>query len=262
MKITELQVEVMRKWTPETCVPPFDENAVNRNAGQWNYSQPNETKGKKHVYHPPKQTGVPNPARFDEFLEKRINSAGGTLLSQFEPRVEHDDGWWCYESESFDAARLPKKSGGPLAHENYGKPSFVTHFHGCKIEGLYSILECWDVPGKGLRASANKDQGDRYLSDGGEGVYGHRANKKSKAFEYSRWVPLFADGTYVRAYLEMECDVDWRVVRKHADQKIICSNQHALAAANGVIEPGVCPGGPAVYYAKCGSRSSLIKIFQ
>ena len=49
-------------------------------------------------------------------------------------------------------------------------------------------------------------------------------DNKEGVFDYARYSPIFADGSYVRAYVECLCDDDYRVSYKHKNQKVSMPN--------------------------------------
>ena len=86
------------------------------------------------------------------------------------------------------------------------------------MEALYSITANWDDDDGGLRSSSNKtEEGGRYNQKQKKkgvsvtGVYLHDEEEKYKIFSYTRFSPVFADGTYCRAYIEVVCDPGYRV---------------------------------------------------
>ena len=77
-------------------------------------------------------------------------------------------------------------SDGPHAEE--GKSQWVTAWHGCKLEALFSIMH----HGK-LRASSDKEgRGERYHPHA-PGIYCHEGKTQDKVWNYARFVPLFRD---------------------------------------------------------------------
>ena len=69
-----------------------------------------------------------------------------------------------------------------------------------------------------------------------------------KVKHYTRWVPLFGDGTYVRMIIEVEVDRNYRVRYNHHDQKVQMSNADALLhhLTPGSIHEGML--GPSIFY--------------
>ncbi len=87
-----------------------------------------------------------------------------------------------------------------LAHEDWQKA-----WHGCKFEGLYSILYSG-----ALRGSFSKDRGERFF-EGAPGVYVHSDVNKDKAEDYIRWVTFCNNGVFWASKLEVEVDRQRRV---------------------------------------------------
>ena len=81
--------------------------------------------------------------------------------------------------------------------------------HGTKVEGLYSILADVEQPGGGLKASVDKDAGQRYNKDKA-GVYFYELDNAYKCQSYSRWTPLTNDGVMYRVFLHCDCDRSYR----------------------------------------------------
>ena len=76
-----------------------------------------------------------------------------------------------------------------------------------------------------------------------KGVYFHTERHKQKALSYATFAPIFGDGTFIRVILECDCDLNYRKVYKHQDQKI--------QTANGECDPvpgEEYKGGPSVFY--------------
>ena len=121
----------------------------------WNFGQPHETRGRKQVFHPHLQDGIPDIKKISKFFELRTNSDGSTLLSKFEDPVwipdvtvgEH----WFYKFKAYDGSKLPSKSNGPWAWQTRGEPDWMEMCHGVEVEGLYSILADFHEPRGGLR---------------------------------------------------------------------------------------------------------------
>eukprot|EP00969_Alexandrium_andersonii_P076470 3371595-Alexandrium_andersonii.AAC.1 len=60
----------------------------------------------------------------------------------------------------------------------------MTCAHGTKLEAVYSILAGWNDKEGGLRASEDKDQGQRYNANA-KGVYFHKWELNYLAANYS-----------------------------------------------------------------------------
>ena len=211
-----LQDAVLRVDQPTEGVPPFVQERAADKPGMWNFGQPYETRGKKQMFHPHLQEGVPDINKISKFLELRTNSDGTSLLSKFEDPVLISDltvgEHWFYKVKAYDESRLPSQSHGPWAWElKDEKPDWMEACHGLKFEGLYSILADFQKPRGGLRGSSNKTgEGHRYNADArgreARDIYFHEWTQRPLAKAYARWCPLCSDGNYASAYLE--CKVD------------------------------------------------------
>ena len=217
------QIEQFKTWTPEEGVQPFDRVKAAGVPGHWNFIQPQEYKGKNQEFTPMVTYAEPNHADIDRWLDSRVNSEGNTLRSQFDAPIVHKDGWLEYRNSSYDESKLPKKSLGPFAYENNGKPVWNDYYHGIKVEAAYAVLSDWNKRKAGLIASSDKDQGQRYnlLK---KGVYFHERKHLDSCFSYARWSPLLGDGTYVRMYVQVKVDRNYRVSYKHPNQKVQIAN--------------------------------------
>eukprot|EP00973_Karenia_brevis_P052073 7232502-Karenia_brevis.AAC.1 len=76
------------------------------------------------------------------------------------------------------------------------------------------------------------------------------------AINYSRFCPLFGDGTYFRCYIKARVDRAHKVRYGHNTQKIQMSNalaetltpEHAENVGWDSESAGAMPGGPSIYY--------------
>ena len=105
--------------------------------------------------------------------------------------------WKEFEDKGGEQALSPY-SNGP--HAVKGRSEWVTAWHGCKLEGLFSIM----MHGK-LRASKDKGRGEQY-SPNAPGVYCHEEATKYKVWNYARFVPMFKDGFFWSAMWELKVD--------------------------------------------------------
>ena len=214
------------------------------------------TKEKNQEFTPLLTEGVPQLSKLEEFFRARPTSKGRSCWENFGEPVKHETvpglsngGWWFLPNKDFDAACLPVSSAGKYAYEKWNKANWVKRWHGIKFEGAYSIVSDWNEPWGGLFASTDKDAGHRYLEQT-PAIYGFGDEHSKGCEQYARYVPLFNDGTYVSAMLEMLWDDNHRVKNYHKTQKTNTSNLHAPHhRATRDQEPSVCPGGPSVYYA-------------
>ena len=104
----------------------------------------------------------------------------------------------------------------------------------------------WNSPQGGLRASGDKDSGERYNLDK-KGVYFHDEGYLGHIYSYSRFAPVFSDGNYVRPYLECKVDRAYKVNYKHRNQKVQKANRDCDYETHHSLWPGA-PGGPSIYY--------------
>ena len=167
----------------EVLIPIFSIPDSAGVAGHWNYLQAAVTRARRRqMYTPTRLPGVPNIAHFMRFLELRTDAHGRDLLSLFHPPVEMKPGLWAFHNRAFDPEQLPTRTAQPWYGNDYStEPEWVTRFHGIKLEALYSILSDWDSPHGGLRASSNKDLGQRYNSNA-RGVYFFEPKNGQRAF--------------------------------------------------------------------------------
>ena len=130
-----------------------------------------------------------------EFLHLRPGKDGqpvSTRLGKPEPKV---DGWYRLAWLDFDFL-LPCKS---LAEGNCSA-EWKRAWHGCPMEAVYSILHHG-----GLKESCDEDKGDRFFQ-GAPGVYVHGDHLAHKAENYTRFTPVFGDGTLWCVKLELMVD--------------------------------------------------------
>ena len=113
-------------------------------------------------------------------------------------------------------------------------------FHGLKMEGVYSTASTFGEKGGGINASADHAKGHRYLT-GKPGTYFHTVANHLKARNYSKYDPVFGDGTYVAVWVEARCDRSWRMPTNHYDQKIQTGNQDCTPPMEGTR------GGPSIF---------------
>ena len=79
------------------------------------------------------------------------------------------------------------------------------------MEALYSVLAGIKAEQGGLKASGDRESGQRYNEAGGsemKGVYFHSEIHKDKAISYATFAPAFGDGTFIQVILECECDLN------------------------------------------------------
>ena len=142
--------------------------------------------------------------RMKQFLDIRKDDAGTSMLEKLAECGNERKGknhwrlpWREFEDNGGEGALHPY-SNGPFAKN--GRSEWVTAFHGCKMEGLYSIL----MHGK-LRASKDKTRGEQF-HEGAPAVYCHEEKTKSKVWNYARLVPMFKDGFFWSAMWELKVD--------------------------------------------------------
>ena len=97
----------------------------------------------------------PEPRMFDEFLRIRTTEDGSTLRDLFLEPETLEDGKIKYAFKQFRAHDLPTTSEGEFAYENGYEPTWVTRFHGLKMEALYSVLADIRSQQGGLKASGD-----------------------------------------------------------------------------------------------------------
>jgi hypothetical protein len=246
LEIREAQFAILRIWSPATAVPLFDLARAAGNAGHWNYLPTNQTKGGKKEKKPPITTGQPDPDMFEEFLRSRTTEENETLRDLFSTRESGSDGWERYKFRKFDGEKLPDRSDGPHAYGNWGKSEWITYHHGIKMEALYAILAGIEKPSGGLKASGDRESGQRFNQENGrdkKGVYFHTEKDKGKALSYAHWVPLFGgNGCYVQVSLECVVDRNYRIPYTHPNQKLQMPNCDSEIHGSDYI------GGPSIYY--------------
>ena len=96
---------------------------------------------------------------------------------------------------------------------NNGRADWQRAWHGCKIDSIYSIM----YKGR-LTASCDYARGHRFFREC-PGVYCHNDATRLKCLNYTRFVPLFRDGTFWTAGWELRVDRSDRIV-KRTDQWI------------------------------------------
>ena len=173
----------------------------------WKLLQPHSDKGTRaQAYWPHLMTGTPERWKIDKYLDMRLDSKGEPILSYFEPAIQHEDGWLEYKFSAFNEEMLPEVSRGPHIWREGARPEWESMWHGAKWEAVYSIVADYQVPGwGGLAASDDRDAGHRYNQDA-KGVYMHSQTKKRKCENYTRYAPVFNDGTYLIAVFELVVD--------------------------------------------------------
>ena len=131
--------------------------------------------------------GTPSIEVLVEFLRKRPGPDGKPILTKFGEPALRDDGWY----------RLPYQEGRLC-------PSWwVRAWHGCKLEGVYSIAY------HGRLNESSRRNGGRVLGEGvtdAPGVYVHKDDTAKKAEFYMRWSPLCGDGYFWAAKWEVRVD--------------------------------------------------------
>ena len=166
---------------------------------------------------------------FLEFLRMRRDKNDLPLVNKLKSPEWHGDGWFRLEFLRSDETDAWSDSGSSdplpsLRVADSGADSIVQRaWHGCKLEGLYSILfhECL------CDSVAGTDRTIRGCS----GVYLHSDESYSKAEAYSNFVPLFEDGIFWSVVIETSVN---RLLKKTAgrrtDQWIQPSHSVAITA--------------------------------
>eukprot|EP00928_Gymnodinium_smaydae_P079890 TRINITY_DN63721_c0_g1_i1.p1 TRINITY_DN63721_c0_g1~~TRINITY_DN63721_c0_g1_i1.p1 ORF type:complete len:508 (+),score=44.97 TRINITY_DN63721_c0_g1_i1:42-1526(+) len=153
--------------------------------------------------------------RLEHFLRLRLDADGVPIRDKlgkadFEP---HSFGWFRYPWLPYEAAggdgALPETSPGPYGG---GLSDWKRAWHGCKMEGLYSIM----YHGR-LLGSRDAERGDRFF-ERAPGVYVHKDATCHKTGNYFRFVPLFQDGVFWAALWEVMVDRSDRVAVSGTDQ--------------------------------------------
>ena len=201
-------------------VPAFDRNAKG-NPHEWNYGRnSNQWLNEKRKRRFLNDTDVMRSTlehsfeRMKEFMHIREDAAGTSMLKKLKMSGMKRIGlnqWrlpWREFEEKGGEENLFRFSDGPFAKN--GRSEWVTAFHGCKMEGLYSIM----MHGR-LRASKDKGRGDRY-HDNAPGVYCHEPETQYKVWNYARFVPMFKDGFFWSAMWELKVDRSQQYDMKHA----------------------------------------------
>ena len=145
---------------------------------------------------------------------------GRPIRNMIDPPQPQENGWYRCPWRPFHFEHLPRKSIGP--HSKYAEWRLA--WHGCKLEGLYSIM----YHGK-LFASEDGTQGHRFFPDV-PGVYVHKDKTGHKACNYIRFVPLCGDGVFWAAMWELYVDRSDRVPVSHPDQWVQEARSVRLAA--------------------------------
>ena len=167
-------------------VPPFDEGC---------YGNPKIWKEEQEVVYwgawGRKQLPIVKGARADigsilEFLEIRMDKDGHPVRDLIGDPQPQTHGWYRCEWKSFDLEQLPTQSTGEFGP----KAEWKRAWHGCKLEGLYSIMYRGS-----LCESCDASQGHR-LFDEVPGVYVHKDGTALKAENYVRFTPLCGDGVF------------------------------------------------------------------
>ena len=232
LKLMIKQRDVLSRWTPETCVPPFDLLRAAGNPGHWNNLPTNQQKGaaerrKRGEREPPLTRGTPNHDRFEEFLVIRKLEDGTSLRDLFSKRESGRAGWESYTFKAYEEHALPTRSvcaPNLSAGSNWDSPQWEDYYHGIKVEAMFSILAGCKTQAGGLEASSDKTKGQRFNEDK-IGVYFHDMKDMKSALSYAHWVPLFADGCYVRIVFECKVDRSHRIPYKHPNQKVQTAQQ-------------------------------------
>ncbi|MCP4242712.1 MAG: hypothetical protein GY772_19320, partial [bacterium] len=164
--------------------------------------------------------GAPQPdiSSFLSFLQRRRRGDGTSGRAFFGEPEPRGGGTWRLPVVGFDEAALPEVS------QAGGHAQWVTAYHGCKLEALYSI-----VFHGALDKSEDTSRGDRFLADA-TGVYIFREKVWQKAWGYSRFVPLLRDGCYWCCVWELRVDRTDNVRLAHADQWVQKPRSTRLAA--------------------------------
>ena len=117
--------------------------------------------------------------RLEEFLNSRMDSRGETLRSQLRTPIITEESRGgrvvlkvTYRNALYEEGRLPPKTYGPKAQFLGQKAERKRRYHGTKMEAMYSILSDWVDRNRGLRASGDKEAGERYNAEA-RGVYCH-----------------------------------------------------------------------------------------
>ena len=117
------------------------------------------------------------------FLEKRLGPDRQPITNKLGLPVDMGGGLYRLRCLLHTDIHMPQES---LAG---GAAEWARAWHGCPLEALYSIL----YHGR-LMESSDESQGHRFFS-GSPGVYVHKEAIAHKAENYTRFVPIFQDGT-------------------------------------------------------------------
>lgn len=152
----------------------------------------------------------PDISDFISFLGRRKDKCGNPIQALFDKpqlvtMLEGD--WYRFPWIAFSDAELPTTSQGGLAYELDGKASWVTAWHGIRMEALYSI--CFH--GFVKASCSDGDRGER-THTGVTGVYCFSDERQEKAADqYAVFVDLLRTEVYWRAVLELRVDRSARV---------------------------------------------------
>lgn len=188
---------------PPPRIPDFDSEACG-NPGIWN--------DLAHVYYWNRKTVKlcpdylnprADPLSALDFLKRRPGPDGKPIADRLGPPEDRGDRWFRCEWIG--------PGGGEVA--KLEEAGWVRAWHGCKMESLYSILHL----GR-LVDSRDRERGDRFF-EGAAGVYLHKDRTRQKAEHYTRYSPLFLDGTFIAPVFEVRADRSDRVpVMQRTDQ--------------------------------------------
>jgi hypothetical protein len=155
-------------------------------------------------------------SKFIDFLSLRPDRDGHPISESIGEPQYMESGWFRCNWLDFNEDTLPaNSSAGGLA-------DWQRAWHGCKIEGLYSIMyhrKLWE----------SREGGDRFFP-GKPGVYFHKDGTAAKVANYMRFVHLFGDGVFWAAKWEVRVDRTDRVSKSGTDQWVQKERSVRLAA--------------------------------
>jgi hypothetical protein len=131
-----------------------------------------------------------------DFLQKRTTKEGAPVRQLLGPPVPQDEGWY----------RLEWTQLGSMAEGSLEAEGWEHAWHGCKLEGLYSIL----YHGR-LAESRSRERGEQHL-DGAPRVCMYKDSTRSKAEAHVRFLDLCGDGIFWASMIEVRVDRSSRVI--------------------------------------------------
>ena len=152
---------------------------------------------------PPVAGSVVNVSRFLRFLELRMGRYGRPVSERVGAPMKMMEGWFRCPWLDFNSDPLP-------THTLAGEAEWATAWHGCKLEGLYSIMYNGEIT-----SSCNESEGHRFFEDA-PGIYVHHDSTAYKADHYIRFIPLFQDGVFWAAKWELRVNRAERVIVTNA----------------------------------------------